>query len=264
MDWMDLTKSLLRWLHVVAAILWVGHLWFFNFVNAHVSAALDAETKKKVVPQLMPRALYWFRWGALFTWATGLLLLGLVFYHGKITLEEGLRWSGFPLGMLVFTFLAPFLYDLLAGSVLRSNRAAFWLGFLMVVAVLAAYRNAGFTARGTQIHVGALFGTIMAWNVWFRIWPAQKQILPAVRDGQKPDDALVALAAQRSRHNTFLSVALVFLMLNQHNTWSFSFESFHLSDTASIELPWLTAVGVLFSWQMAHHLFGISKKVQGI
>jgi uncharacterized membrane protein len=263
MDWLDLVKSLFRWLHILAGVLWVGHLFFFNFVNAHFAATLDAETKRKVVPQLMPRALYWFRWGALFTWATGLLLLGLVFYHGKITLDADLRWSGLPLAMLGVTFLAPFLYDLLAKSVFRSNAAAFWGGFLCVCVLLLAYRSSGFTARATQIHLGALFGTIMAWNVWFRIWPSQKEIIGAVAAGQKPGDALVALAGQRSRHDTFLAVALLFTMINQHNSWSFTWESFHLGEETTIQVPWLTALMVLFSWQMTHHLFAISKKVQG-
>ncbi|HEU4889634.1 MAG TPA: urate hydroxylase PuuD, partial [Thermoanaerobaculia bacterium] len=74
----DIMQLVLRWAHVVAGILWIGHLYFFNFVNAHVAKALDGPTKKVVVPELMPRALYWFRWGALWTWLTGILLGGLV------------------------------------------------------------------------------------------------------------------------------------------------------------------------------------------
>src|SRR3989442_3107777 len=57
-----------RWIHIVAGIVWIGHLYFFNFVNGPFAATLDADTRKKVVPQLVPRALYWFRWGAAWTW----------------------------------------------------------------------------------------------------------------------------------------------------------------------------------------------------
>src|SRR5215467_8126622 len=71
-----------RWIHVLAGVMWIGHLWFFNFVNGQVAKTYDAESKKKVVPELMPRALYWFRWGAAYTWITGILLLGLVYYMG--------------------------------------------------------------------------------------------------------------------------------------------------------------------------------------
>ena len=87
-DWNTLLNLLFRWTHVVAGILWIGHLWFFNFVNAQVAKTYDAASKKAVVPQLMPRALYWFRWGAAWTWITGVLLLLVAFYHTKAVLDD--------------------------------------------------------------------------------------------------------------------------------------------------------------------------------
>jgi len=66
----EILQSVFRWIHVVAGILWIGLLYFFNFVNGPFAATMDGETKKKVVPQLMPRALFWFRWGAAWTWVT--------------------------------------------------------------------------------------------------------------------------------------------------------------------------------------------------
>jgi len=98
----DLLAALFRWFHIAAGILWIGLLYFFNFVNAHFSAALDADAKKKVVPELMPRALYFFRWGALVTWVTGLLLLGYVFYQGGLMFDQGgeAGWGTMPRTML--------------------------------------------------------------------------------------------------------------------------------------------------------------------
>src|SRR5687767_8957679 len=84
----NLLQLLLRWAHVVAGVIWIGHLYFFNWVNAHFAKALDGPTKKIVVPELMPRALYWFRWGAAWTWITGVLLAGLVYYHGRVVFED--------------------------------------------------------------------------------------------------------------------------------------------------------------------------------
>ena len=81
-------EALFRWIHIVAGIMWIGHLYFFNFVNGAFAATLEAETRKKVVPQLMPRALYWFRWGAAWTWVTGVLLLLVAFYHTKAVLDD--------------------------------------------------------------------------------------------------------------------------------------------------------------------------------
>ena len=83
MDVMNLVESLFRWIHVVAGILWIGLLYFFNWVNSAFAPTMDAETKKKVIPELLPRTLFWFRWGAAFTWVTGVLLLLMVFYHGR-------------------------------------------------------------------------------------------------------------------------------------------------------------------------------------
>ena len=80
-------ESLFRWIHIVAGIIWIGLLYFFNFVNGPFAATMDGPTKQKVVPELMPRALFWFRWGAAWTWVTGVLLLLLVFYHGGVTFE---------------------------------------------------------------------------------------------------------------------------------------------------------------------------------
>src|SRR6476646_7652004 len=74
------SEFLFRWIHVVAGIAWIGHLYFFNFVNAQLAKTYDADSKKKVVPELMPRALYWFRWGAAYTWVSGLILAAFSYY----------------------------------------------------------------------------------------------------------------------------------------------------------------------------------------
>ena len=73
-------EAIFRWMHVFVGIIWIGLLYFFNWVNGPFAAKLDGATKKTVVPELMPRALFWFRWGAAWTWITGVLLLALVYY----------------------------------------------------------------------------------------------------------------------------------------------------------------------------------------
>src|SRR5688572_31762143 len=87
-EWLNLV---LRWIHVVAGIVWIGHLYFFNWVNAHLAKTYDAESKKKVVPELMPRALYFFRWGAIYTWVTGILLLFVTYAMGGLFFEDDSR-----------------------------------------------------------------------------------------------------------------------------------------------------------------------------
>lgn len=157
-------ESFTRWIHVWAGVVWIGHLYFFNFVNANVNAKLDGPTKKLVVPQLMPRALFWFRWGAAITFLSGLLLFFLVYMQGS-NLKDA------------------------EGNL--SNRAI-W------------------------IMAGMTMGLIMAFNVWVIIWPAQRQIIPKIRDGVAPDAALVKRATLASKLNTYLSVPLIATMLSQH------------------------------------------------
>lgn len=219
-EYMEALQGIFRWVHVVAGITWIGLLYFFNFVNANFAPTMDGDTKKKVVPELMPRALYWFRWGAAYTWVTGVLLLLLVFYHGGITFDElGAKWTTLALVMVAVTFLGFFAYDFLASSVMKPLNVAFGAGLALSAAVLFLYYQAGYGFRGMAIHLGALFGTNMAFNVWFRIWPAQQRIINATKKGEAPNADDVALAGLRSRHNTYMSVPLVFLMLNQHMTW---------------------------------------------
>src|SRR4029453_16441241 len=118
-------NALFRWLHIFAGVIWIGMPYFFNWVNGPSQGPLDAETKKKVVPELMPRALYWFRWGAAWTWLTGVLLLLLVFYHGSIVVEEGGAGGAGDIVMAAFVFLAPFVYDALHKSALGKDPKVF-------------------------------------------------------------------------------------------------------------------------------------------
>ncbi len=216
---MDSLSVFLRWLHIGAGILWIGHLYFFNFVNAPLAGVLDGDTKKKLVPELMPRALYWFRWGAAYTWVTGILLLMLVFYHGGLMFEQGVEeWGLGAIVMLIVTFAGFALYDMLAKTNLAKNLKAFGaVSFVIIVIITCLMIEWGeFSYRAYNIHIGVLFGTIMAANVWMRIWPAQKKIIAAVKEGTPPDPAAVGLAGMRSRHNTYLSVPLVYTMINMH------------------------------------------------
>ncbi|MBI3767075.1 MAG: urate hydroxylase PuuD [Deltaproteobacteria bacterium] len=253
MDVMNLTESLFRWLHVFFGILWIGLLYFFNWVNGPFAATMDAETKKKVVPELMPRALFWFRWGAAFTWITGVFLLLLVYYHMGAVFPGGVRqWTGPILLMVALVFIAPFIYDALYKGPLKDPTTGFWAGLGLVFVVLLLFdRWAGFSFRGTAIHLGSMFGTTMAYNVWFRIWPSQRTIITAVKNGQAPDAAIVALAGTRSKHNTYMSVPLVFTMISQHATW------------AATATPISLTIVVLVGWGLVSHVYERAKNVKG-
>ena len=249
---MGALEAIFRWMHVFAGIIWIGHLYFFNFVNGPFAGTMDADTRKKVVPQLMPRALYWFRWGAAWTWVTGVLLVLLVFYHGQIVFDTG-SWNLASIVMILITFLAFAIYDpLWKSSVAKDPRVGTAISFVLIVIVVWLYIHwAGFSYRGYVIHVGALFGTIMAANVWMRIWPLQRRIITAVKGGTAPDPAWPALAGSRSKHNVYMSVPLMRAMINSHTPVPFASSPIYLF------------VIILAGWGAVWALYKKAPQVQG-
>ena len=255
MEITDILQVLFRWIHIVAGILWIGLLYWFNWVNVPLGAALDGDTKKKVIPELIPRSLYFFRFAALWTFVAGLLLLGIVFYHGGLMFEQGVEgWGVSSIVMLVVVFMMFPLYDALAKSSLGKDiRVMGGIGFVVIALVVYAMSSwAGFSYRAYSIHTGVMFGMIMVANVWMRIWPAQKKIIPAIKEGTTPDAALVARAAQRSRHNTYLSVPLIWTMMNSHTV------------VPGSDSPlWLLGV-ILVGWLGVSLIYGKSVKIKGM
>ncbi|MCI0444800.1 urate hydroxylase PuuD [bacterium] len=229
-QWTIYLQMVSRWLHVVVGILWIGHLYFFNFVNSQLVKTYDADSKKKVVPELMPRALYWFRWGAAWTWLTGFILAALVYYHGKIMVPADSAYSNSTASLIAVAIMVVifFAYDILWKTV-KNEKVGAIISYVLTVALLFALSNI-FTERALYIHLGAFFGTIMMMNVWMRIWPAQKKIIAGIKGtGPAPDASVATMAGLRSRHNTYMSVPLIFAMISNHyptiygekNSWIF-------------------------------------------
>jgi uncharacterized membrane protein len=214
-NWLQLV---FRWLHVLAGVMWIGHLWFFNFVNGPLAKTYDADSKKKVVPELMPRALYWFRWGAAYTWITGILLLAFVYYMGgqlvpvenpKLSVGVG---SVVSLAILIVAFA---IYDVMWKALAKQEMAGMAISLVLTVGLAFGLAQI-YNGRAVPIHIGATFGTIMAANVWMRIWPNQRKIIWAIKNGSAPDAALVATAGLRSKHNTYMSFPLILMMIANH------------------------------------------------
>lgn len=248
-------QLVLRWAHVVAGIVWIGHLYFFNWVNAHFAKVLDGPTKKTVVPELMPRALYWFRWGAAWTWITGILLGGLIYYHGRVVFEDPNAgnpwlWLAIVLAILIVGFL---IYNFIMKAI-KNVVVASAICLILFWCVYELLDHVGhFSGRSLYIHAGVIFGTMMALNVWMVIWPSQKKIIAAVKEGTAPDANLVALAGLRSRQNTYMSVPLVFTMISNHYPTMYGGEYADICLAASI------LVGFFITWL----LFKKSAKVTG-
>ena len=242
-EWLNL---IFRWIHVLAGVMWIGHLWFFNFVNSQVAKTYTPESKKQVLPELMPRALYWFRWGAAYTWVTGVLLLWVVYWAGGAM--GGERMSGYASGGIIFLIILVCfgIYDMLWKSI-KNETAAAVVSFVLLAGFVVVCRYAlGIGGRAVFISTGALFGTIMAANVWMRIWPNQRKIIAGVKGtGPAPDASIPAVAGLRSKHNTYMSIPLIFFMVSNH------FPTVYGSD-----LAWLWAiVFVIVGWLISKFLF---------
>ena len=274
---MEILHPLFKWLHIIAGIMWIGLLYFFNFINGHVAATMDGDSKKKVVPELMPRALYWFRWGAAWTWVTGVILLYVIFWQGSLAMGESAGNAMFAADTdvtpwahitLLFVFVAVFIYDFLYKKVkfgitcpiAKNVRLVTIVSFLLIGAIVYCMKTcAGFEYRAFNIHIGAMFGTIMAFNVWFRIWPAQQKIITAIKSGEAPDGNLVALAGLRSKHNTYLSIPLIWTMINEHTT-TFAGGNYGISSNSN----WIVLMVVIaLGWHIVFQLYKRSAKVQG-
>src|SRR5437870_4429150 len=170
-EWLNLV---FRWIHVLAGVMWIGHLWFFNFVNSQLAKTYDADSKKKVLPELMPRALYWFRWGAAYTWVSGFLLFGIVYPMGG-ALASPLGMGG-ATGAIIAAWIVAFgIYDQLWLK-LKDETVGAAVSFVLFGAIAFGLGRI-LEGRGLYIALGGLFGTIMLANVWMRIWPNQRKII---------------------------------------------------------------------------------------
>lgn len=253
----DVLQLLFRWAHVVAGVIWIGHLYFFNWVNGPFAAKLDAPTKKLVVPELMPRALYWFRWGAAWTWFTGILLGGLVYYHSKIVFDDPTAAENNPWLWLAIVLVIMAVGFVIYNAVMKAVANVIVANVIVLILFAAAYfflEYVGkFGGRSLYIHAGLIFGTVMALNVWMVIWPNQKKIINAVKNGETPDPAWVKIAGLRSRHNTYMSVPLLFMMISNH------YPTMYGNDYRDVCLAAVIALGFFVTWLM----YKKSAKVQG-
>lgn len=242
-------EPIFRWFHIFFGIMWIGLLYFFNWVNGPFVATMDADTKKKVIPELAPRALFWFRWGAAYTWILGVLLLGLVYEYQNVAVCDASKWTGASHPLFWSFLIAPFIYDLLAKSI-KDPKVFAAVGFVLITAVIFLMQGCDFSYRGYVMYTGAMFGSIMAYNVWFRIWPNQKIIINGFKTGVPADAAIVATAGTRSKHNTYLSIPLVWTMINAH--------------TVGYAGCWYYLPGViLVGWLGAMQLYKRAGKVKG-
>jgi uncharacterized membrane protein len=238
-----LARIFLRWSHFVAGITWIGILYFFNLVNVNFMKALDAPTKGKVIPELMPRALWFFRWGAVVT-----VLVGLTYYAMYILRPDVANantdgtnanvWAilGVWLLMPIITFAIEFF--IITRSGINDGRVLAIIIIVLVIAMAAGiiyWLNSQLTSpdgdswasnKTLSIGIGGALGLIMLLNVWGIIWPAQKRIIAWTKDNAQNGTPIPAESAAlgrkaflASRANAWLSLPMLFFMATSHGDY---------------------------------------------
>lgn len=235
-EWLNL---IFRWVHVFAGIMWVGTTYYFTWLDARLTEEEKAASaggspaqiwmvhsggfyvvEKRKVPDELSRKLHWFRWEAGMTWLSGMLLLVVAYYLGGGAMIDRdvadisvMQAVGVGVGVLILGWV---VYDLLMLSPLGKSEKTFAVVAYILTVGTAYGLTRVLSGRAAYIHVGAMFGTIMAANVWMRILPAQKKMIAAIKEGRKPDESLAVQAKFRSKQNTFMAVPVVFIMISNH------------------------------------------------
>lgn len=225
-EWLNL---LFRWTHVFSGIMWVGATYYFTWLDrrfhtsdpeqvwmVHSGGFYVVNKTDKPSPS---HTLHWFKWEAAMTWLSGFPLLILVYYMGGLLVDGEPGKPAFPVAAAIGigTIVAGWIvYDVLWLSPLaKAEPVAIAISFGLIVA-LAWWLPHVMSNRAAFLHVGAVLGTNMAANVWMRILPAQRRMVAAVREGREPDQRLADRAKFRSKHNTYMVVPVVLMMISNH------------------------------------------------
>jgi len=244
-EWLNL---LVRWLHVVTGIAWIGSSFYFIWLDNHLEVPQSADDlakgvggelwsvhgggfyhaqKYRLAPPHLPGTLHWFKWEAYSTWLSGMFLLALVYWWGAevYLIDPAVAELGRAEAVTIAVAVIAgswFVYDGLCRSPLgRSEPLLAGVLFLLTV-VLAWGLCDVFGGRAAYIHYGAVLGTIMVANVFFVIIPGQRRMVAAFARGEAPDAADGARGKQRSVHNTYFTLPVLFVMTSNHYAMTYA------------------------------------------
>jgi uncharacterized membrane protein len=266
-EWLDL---LVRWLHVVAAIAWIGSSFYFIALDNHLRPPKDEADadlgvggeaweihgggfyqvqKYRVAPKTLPEPLHWFKWEAYTTWLSGFGLLIVLYYVNANTylIDKSVAdlrpWEAIAISVSLLV-TAWVVYDGLCRMIPNDLALA---GVLLVLVTLAAWGISHlFAGRAEYIQIGAMLGTMMAGNVFFVIIPAHWELIRAKQAGREPDAAAGLRAKQRSVHNNYLTLPVVFTMISNH-----------FPITYGHSYSWLILVALLVIGVWVRHFFNL-------
>ena len=271
LDWLNLLG---RWLHLIAGIAWIGASFYFVWLDNHllplkspmhgVSGEVWAvhgggfynARKYPTGPDFLPDPLHWFKWEAYTTWLSGFFMLCLIYYvqANVYLIDRNVAdiGTGAATGIGIGTLVAGWIvYDLLCKSSLARNERLLALVLAILVAAAAYGLCHVFSGRGAFIHFGAMLGTIMVANVFFVIIPGQRELVKAKAEGRPLDPGPGLRGKQRSVHNTYFTLPVLFAMISNHYAGTYGA---HYNWLALIAL---SASGALIrAWFVARHKEG--------
>ena len=244
----DILNMFGRWLHMITGIAWIGASFYFVWLDNHlVAPRKEADAKEGVSgevwsvhgggmyhaqkylgsPAQMPLHLHWFKWEAYSTFLTGLFLLALIYWYSAeiYTIDPQVmalsKFAAIAIGIasLILGWLA---YDYLCRSAVRRSDKSLGLAVFVLSCLSAFLLCQVFSGRAAFIHYGAMLGTIMVANVYFVIIPGQKRMMAAIEAGEEPDPVYGINGKQRSVHNTYFTLPVLFVMISNHAAFSFT------------------------------------------
>jgi uncharacterized membrane protein len=236
-----------RWLHVITGIAWIGSSFYFVALDLGLKKRPDLPAgahgeewqvhgggfyhiqKYLVAPANMPEHLVWFKWESYVTWLSGFGMLALVYYAGAdlYLIDPNVLDVSKPvaiaisLGSIAFGWLA---YDLICKSRFGNDNTRLMVALYFILVAVAWGYTQLFTGRAAFLHLGAFTATIMSANVFFIIIPNQKIVVADLIAGRTPDPKYGKIAKQRSTHNNYLTLPVLFLMLSNHYPMAFATE----------------------------------------
>lgn len=243
-EWLSLA---IRWLHVITGIAWIGSSFYFVWLDNSLRPPTDPKDKDlgvggelwavhgggfyhkkkyQVAPSHMPDDLHWFKWEAYFTWMSGFALLAVIYYFGadQFLIDKAkMELAPFAAIAISLGFIGGswIFYNALCETQLGDNNRWFGIVWFLLLTVSAYALTHIFSDRAAYIHVGAMIGTAMACNVFMIIIPNQKKVVASLLAGEKPDPSLGKKAKQRSMHNNYMTLPVLFIMISNHYPMTF-------------------------------------------
>ncbi|MGB4845819.1 MAG: urate hydroxylase PuuD [Ferruginibacter sp.] len=269
MEWMNIITRLM---HITFGIAWIGASFYFVFLENALNRTKDVRDelagnlwaihgggfyyleKYKVAPKTIPKHLHWFKYEAYFTWLSGFCLLFVVYYFNAsaLLIDKNVLditpLTGISIGVGSF-IIGWIMYDLLCKSPLIKKPILFTLIGFVIAAGFAYFYSQVFSSRAAYIHFGAMIGSIMVANVFFVIIPAQKAMVKAAREGLPLNPQLGKNALNRSLHNNYFTLPVLFVMISNHFPTTFGFEQ-----------PWLILIIITLGTAGVKHYLNLREK----